>query len=120
MIEIRRGYNEDCARACLEASNAPASKLKGTIFFGIYDPDPVGALVFELPYVHVGVKPEARGRIGFALKAAMNQVLQVAPMLIAPIAPSNRRAIRLAEGLGFEFMFEHQNRRYYWRKSNES
>lgn len=102
---VKEGYNNEAGYVFWGIrKEAPwpkfRDKLKECRFFGIYDPEPVGAIVLDGPIIHVSVVERMRGKIGRAVKKIVHMALNDYGVVIAPIEAGNDKAIRLAEGLG--------------------
>lgn len=116
MIEIC-GYNLACAEAAAEAmaeyDPTFTERAKHTEFWGLYDPEPCGAVIFEGNVVHIAsLKP-----CGLAARRIANRALQTRDILFAPVAEWNTRAIRLTVGLGFKLGIQANGINLYWRTS---
>ena len=75
-----------------------------TDFWGLYDPEPVGGVILDGPWIHVGCTKG--GRCGFVVRQLVEHALETRPALYAPIKQPNERANRLAEGLGFDLVLD--------------
>lgn len=114
MIE-RQGYNEACAQAAAQAmaeyDPTFTERAKRTEFWGLYGPEPCGAVIFEGNVMHVAsLKP-----CGFAVRRLVAHALRTRPIVFAPIHESNLRACRLAEGMGFQIGIQSRGINLYWR-----
>lgn len=114
MIE-RPGYDEACAEAAAQAmasyDQTFSERAKNTEFWGLFDPEPCGAVIFEGNVIHVAcLKP-----CGLAVRRIVRQALQNREILFAPIAEWNTPAIRLAVGLGFKLGIQSRGVNLYWR-----
>lgn len=114
MIEVL-GYNVACAevaaRAMAEYDPTFAVRAIATEFWGLYDPEPCGAVIFEGNVMHVAsLRP-----CGFSVRRLVRHALRTRPIVFAPIAHSNARACRLAEGMGFQVGIQADGINLYWR-----
>lgn len=114
-MQERPGYDAACAaaaaRAMADYDPSFAERARHTEFWGLYDPQPVGAVIFEGNVIHVAsLKP-----CGFAVRRLVRHALQSRPILFAPIAAWNRPACRLAEGFGFQVGIESNGILLYWK-----
>lgn len=107
MIEERLGYDEGAARAYFDAlgerelgflNNISFEEFRprlvnAGLFFGLYDPEPVGAVFFEGPEFHVALKPQARGKADEALLRIADYALERIPFIVAIVNKDNTPAM---------------------------
>lgn len=115
MIEERLGYDEGAARAYYDAlgerelgflKNISFEEFKprlvnAGLFFGLYDPEPVGAVFFEGPEFHVALKPQARGKSDAALLRIADYALERIPFIVAIVNKDNMPALTKLRRHGF-------------------
>lgn len=114
-MQCRPGFDRQAAEAMQNAQGEAAplflERCEKALFWGLYDPEPVGGIVIEHHCIHVSsFRP-----CGFAVRRIVADYLKTHPVLLAPIRPDNRRALRLAKGLGFLF-FKEMNGFYIFRR----
>lgn len=115
MIEARLGFNMEAAKAMYEAyRDAPGEKFDESVdafcdramafgaFIGFYDPKPVGAMIFDGPYLHIGLLPEARRKCGPAFTHWMKWAQKRIPIIIARVHPDNGYTRNCVLRLGFK------------------
>lgn len=99
---VLRGFDPVCAAVMRDAcgfqdDDSFIERARETEFYGLYDPEPVGAILIDEQFIHVGsLKP-----CGFAFRRIVNDVLTRRPFLIAAIEGDRPRAVKLAKGMGF-------------------
>lgn len=119
------GFDETAALAMVQAYGRPASpavieRLRNSDFWGLYDPEPVGAVAITFdsqysPGMHVGCIH--RGRAGHAVRRVVEAALQRYGQLYAEIRNDCETAIRLAIGLGFEPIGRTDTHLVCWREA---
>ena len=110
-MKAAQGFDLAAAQAMRSACHAivgldPTFVLRAskTEFWGLYDPEPVGGVILDGPWIHVGcTKP---GRCGLVVRKIVKHALQSRTRLYAPIRQPNERANRLAIGLGFDLALD--------------
>ena len=113
MIEARLGYNSKAARAMYDAYrdepgvqqesfNQFSQRLKKIdLFWGIYDPAPVGAVIYEGPFIHAAVLPKARGKWAQAFIHCLRYLLDRVPLVVSKVHPDHYLMKRLLPAFGF-------------------
>lgn len=109
MVEERLGYTREAAKALFDAlgdkekgflKNPTFDELntrleRSGLFFGLYDPEPVGAVVFEGPEMHVAIKERARGKALPAVHRCIDYALARIPFVVTILHKDNREGLAL-------------------------
>lgn len=120
MIECRAGFDSEAAAVMerTQGDNPPAhiERCRGGLFWALYhDGRACGGILIERNCIHVSsLRP-----CGHAVRRVVRDYLKTSPILFAPIRPDNKRAQRLAIGLGFSFWQQMDGFNVYRRFGNE-
>lgn len=109
---VRKGFDMGAALAMRKAMEAvdPSRdrlfwrKVLNAEFWGMYDPEPVGAVVLTGNRIHIAcLRPQ---RCGFAARRILAEALKIQTTIFAPVKDWNEQAARFAQRLGFIYVGE--------------
>lgn len=73
------------------------------VFFGLYAPEPVGAVVFDGPFIHAAVAPQVRGRWLPVFQQCLDYGLKHYGQVISRVHPTHHAMRSMIRTLGFTF-----------------